>query len=294
MAKLRMITIPEVLEAARDCATRIVRKGWTNGNVRLFGVPRGGIPAAAFVAHELGDGARVVGDPLQAEVFIDDLIDSGATRDRYRGQHPGRPFEALFTKIDTDEWLVFPWEGTIAASAEDIPVRLLQFIGEDPEREGLKETPARFLAAWTEWTQGYRSEPDLKAFADGADKYDELVLVKDIPIYSHCEHHLTPFHGVAHIAYLPNGKIIGLSKLARLAQVYAQRLQVQERLTQQIAHALQSALEPVGVGVVLECRHLCMESRGVRVPGSSTTTSCLLGALKEKPEARAEFMRLVR
>ena len=134
----------------------------------------------------------------------------------------------------------------------------------------------------------------LKTFEDGAERYDEMVIDHDIPIYSHCEHHLAPFFGKAHIAYIPNGRIVGLSKLARVAKAFAQRLQVQERLTSQIAHALHEALEPVGVGVVLECRHLCMESRGACVPGTMTTTSCLLGAMKDVPSARAEFLRLTR
>lgn len=179
---------------------------------------------------------------------------------------------------------------------QDIPLALLRMIGEDPEREGLRETPARFVTAWREWAAGYGQDPEavLKAFGDGADKVDELVLVRDIPVYSHCEHHLAPFFGHAHVAYIPNGRIVGLSKIPRLVQVFMRRLQVQERLTQQIAHAIQKGLQPAGVGVVLECRHLCMESRGVRVPGTTTTTSCLLGALKADPAARAEFMRLVR
>lgn len=178
----------------------------------------------------------------------------------------------------------------------DIPLALLTFIGEDLTREGLRETPERFLAAWREWSWGYTQDPleVFKSFTDGADKVDELVLVRDIPVYSHCEHHLAPFFGHAHVAYIPNGRIVGLSKIPRLVQVFMRRLQVQERMTQQIAHAMQEALQPLGVGVVVECRHLCMESRGVRVPGTTTTTSCLLGALKTDPSARAEFMRLVR
>lgn len=178
----------------------------------------------------------------------------------------------------------------------EIPLALLQFIGEDPARQGLRETPERFLSAWREWSWGYHQDPKeiLKTFEDGADKVDELVLVRDIPVYSHCEHHLAPFFGVAHVAYIPSGRIIGLSKIPRVVQVFARRLQVQERLTQQIAHAIKDALAPKGVGVVIECRHLCMESRGIRVPGATTITSCLLGVLKDEPAARAEFMGLVR
>lgn len=173
---------------------------------------------------------------------------------------------------------------------------LLAFVGEDPAREGLQETPDRVLKAWSFYTKGYHEQPSdvLKVFQDGAEKVDELVLVRDIPVYSHCEHHLAPFFGVAHVGYIPSGRVVGLSKLARVVDVFARRLQVQERLTQQVAHALHDALNPVGVGVVVQCRHLCMESRGVRTSGTSTVTSCLLGALKDRAEARAEFLALAR
>lgn len=179
---------------------------------------------------------------------------------------------------------------------EDLIRGLIAYIGDDPQREGLKDTPRRVLAGWGEWSQGYSQDVGdyLTEFEDGAQKYDEMVLVRDIPIYSHCEHHLAPFFGVAHIGYIPNGKLLGLSKFARVANVFARRLQVQERLTSQIANALFDALAPKGVGVVIECRHLCLESRGVRTPGSLTTTSCLLGVFQSKPEARAEFLGLTR
>ena len=173
---------------------------------------------------------------------------------------------------------------------------ILLAVGEDPERGGLKETPQRFSKAWEVYTEGYGMDPAkvLKDFEDGAEKYSGLVLVRDIPVYSHCEHHMAPIFGVAHVAYIPRGRVLGLSKFARLVNVFARRLQVQERMTQQIAHALNDTLSPIGVGVVLECRHLCMEARGVRTQGCTTTTSCLLGALLEEDSARAEFMRLVR
>lgn len=180
--------------------------------------------------------------------------------------------------------------------AESIIVDLLQALGEDPNREGLRNTPMRVMSAWREWTAGYQQnvEDVLTEFADGAERYDELVLVKDIPVYSHCEHHLAPFFGVAHIAYIPRGKLLGLSKFARVVNVFARRLQVQERLTAQIAEALSTALQPRGVAVVLECRHLCMESRGIRTQGSMTTTSALQGVFKTNADTRSEFMRLVR
>lgn len=177
-----------------------------------------------------------------------------------------------------------------------IPHTLLKYIGEDPDREGLRETPARFIKAWEEYTRGYAmtAQDVLKTFEDGADRVDETVLVKDIPVYSHCEHHLAPFFGIAHVGYIPCGKIVGLSKLPRLVDVYAKRLQVQERLTTQIASALSHYLAPRGVAVVLECRHMCMEMRGIQRMGTTTTTSAMLGCFREEASARAEFFSLIR
>lgn len=168
-------------------------------------------------------------------------------------------------------------------------------VGGGPLREGLRETPARVAKAWVdEWASGYKQDGValLKTFADGANGYDEMVVETDIPVYSHCEHHLAPIFGVAHIGYVPRDRVVGLSKLPRIVDVYARRLQVQERLTTQIADALNAGLQPLGVAVVLECRHLCMESRGVRRRGIVTTTSKLLGVLRD-PTARAEFFSLV-
>lgn len=173
---------------------------------------------------------------------------------------------------------------------------ILTCVGEEPEREGLLETPHRFAKAMRFYCQGYEQDPGevLKAFVDGAQGVDEMVIVRDIPIYSLCEHHLAPFFGTVTIAYLPDGKVVGLSKLSRLAQVYARRLQVQERLTCQIADALMKHLQPKGCGVVVKARHMCMEMRGVSQQGSTTITSALRGLFKDEPETRAEFLSLAR
>jgi GTP cyclohydrolase I len=173
---------------------------------------------------------------------------------------------------------------------------LLSHVGEDPVREGLLETPSRYRRAWEYWTRGYHEDLTLilKTFEDGADGYDEMVVETDIPVYSKCEHHLADIFGVAHIGYIPNGRIVGLSKLVRVVEHFARRLQVQERLTVQIAEALDNALRPKGVAVMLQCRHMCMEARGVRTAGATTSTSCLLGLLKTDTAARAEFLRLIR
>ena len=168
-------------------------------------------------------------------------------------------------------------------------------IGEDPDRDGLRDTPARVARAYAEQFAGLRQSPeDVLTTVFDAD-HDEMVLVKDIEVYSTCEHHLTPFHGVAHVGYTPNkkGQITGLSKLARLVDLYARRPQVQERMTSQIADALMNVLEPRGVIVVIEAEHLCMTMRGVRKPGAKTVTSAVRGDFRDHAETRAEAMSLI-
>jgi GTP cyclohydrolase I len=174
--------------------------------------------------------------------------------------------------------------------------RFLISLGEDPNRSGLRETPARVEKAWKHWTSGYTQNPAelLKTFEDGAEQYNELIVVRNIPVYSHCEHHLAPFFGKATIGYMPDGKIVGLSKLTRLMECFAKRLQVQERLTIQVANALMESLQPKAVGVVIRCRHLCMESRGIRTPGEETVTSAMLGELQPNLAMRTEFLGLAR
>ena len=153
--------------------------------------------------------------------------------------------------------------------------RLLASLGEDPERQGLLETPTRVAKAWKQWTAGYGQDPAvlLKAFEDGAEQYNELIVVRGIPVYSHCEHHLAPFFGKATIGYLPNGRIVGLSKLTRLVDVFSKRLQVQEKMTAEIARCLDSVLKPFGVGVVVEAAHECMTTRGVHKTDVTMVTS---------------------
>lgn len=174
--------------------------------------------------------------------------------------------------------------------------RFLKSIGEDPDRPGLKETPHRVAKAWKHWASGYEQDPAsvLKAFEDGAEQYNELIVVRNIPVYSHCEHHLAPFFGKATVGYMPNGKIVGLSKLTRLMDCFAKRLQVQERLTIQVANALMEHLQPKAVGVVIRCRHLCMESRGIKTAGEETVTSAMLGELQPNLAMRTEFLDLAR
>ena len=181
------------------------------------------------------------------------------------------------------------------AAAEQNVRGILAFLGEDPAREGLLDTPARVVRSYAEHFSGYAQDPAeylAKTFEE-VEGYDELVLVSDIELFSHCEHHMVPFVGKAHVAYIPNGRVVGLSKVARVVDVFAKRLQVQEKLTKQISDAIQSHLQPQGVAVILQCQHFCMCYRGVKKPGSWTTTSKLHGIFLHDAAARMELFTLI-
>lgn len=266
-------------------------------HLQVYGIPRGGVHAAyAILAHAAN--WSMVDRPEDADVFIDDIIDSGATKKRYASLFPNTPFYALVDKTQNPElgWVTFPWEKSDNSGIDDNIRRLLQFVGENPDREGLLETPKRVAKAWQHWTSGYNVDIAglLKVFEDGAEGYDEMVVRKNIRIHSHCEHHLAPIIGDCTIAYIPNGKVLGLSKLDRLADAFARRLQVQERLTVQIADALVEHLNPLGVGVYINAEHLCVASRGVQQQCSDTVTTALRGVIKTDPAARAEFLSIAR
>jgi GTP cyclohydrolase I len=186
-------------------------------------------------------------------------------------------------------------DGESRAEAAQHVRQLLRFIGEDPEREGLRDTPDRVLRAYEEHFAGYRQDPAelLSRTFEDVEGYDELVLVSDIEVASHCEHHMVPFIGKVHVAYIPNGRVVGLSKIARVVDAYAKRLQVQEKLTAQIAGAIATHLKPQGVAVIMQCQHFCMCYRGVRKPGAWTTTSKLEGVFLRDAAARMELFTLI-
>ena len=172
---------------------------------------------------------------------------------------------------------------------------ILAAVGEDPDREGLEKTPARVAAAWRYLTSGYEEDPaDIINGALFTEDYQEMIVEKDIDFYSLCEHHMLPFHGKAHVAYIPRRQIVGVSKLARLVDAYARRLQVQERLTNQIANTVMERINPLGAAVVMEAEHMCMRMRGVQKQNSTIVTSSLLGAFRTQEKTRAEFMNLIR
>jgi GTP cyclohydrolase I len=180
-------------------------------------------------------------------------------------------------------------------AAEDAVRTLIRWSGDDPDREGLLGTPARVVRAYEEWFAGYFEDPReyLKRTFEEVGGYDEVVLLRDIRFESHCEHHMAPIIGRVHIGYLPRDRVVGISKLARLVEVYSKRLQVQEKMTAEIANCLNSVLKPHGVGVVVEAAHECMTTRGVHKPGVTMVTSCLLGIFRTRPETREEFLSAI-
>jgi GTP cyclohydrolase I len=185
-------------------------------------------------------------------------------------------------------------ETKASETVADLVRRMIVLLGEDPNREGLRRTPERFEKALRYLTSGYRTDPDkLLNGAMFSVCYDQMVVVKDIELYSLCEHHLLPFFGKCHVAYIPSKKVVGLSKIARLVNMFARRLQIQERLTSQIAKAIQEQLSPQGVGVIIEARHLCMVMRGVEKQHSAAMTSAMLGAFRENKQTRDEFLSLI-
>ncbi|MEY2866756.1 MAG: cyclohydrolase FolE [Pseudomonadota bacterium] len=181
------------------------------------------------------------------------------------------------------------------AQAEDAIKLLLRWAGDNPDREGLLDTPKRVAKAYKEWFGGYEMHPEdyLKRTFEEVEGYDEMVILRDIEFESHCEHHMAPIIGVAHVGYIPNGRVVGISKLARVVEAYAKRLQVQEKMTAQIARCIQDVLKPKGVGVVIVAKHECMTTRGVHKTGVSMVTSKLLGSFRDDARTRAEFLQCV-
>ena len=210
------------------------------------------------------------------------LLDQVASRPD-RNTHNGKAAEIKATSEAAKEKMM------------DAVYTMLESVGEDPEREGLLKTPKRVAEAMQFLTSGYNQS--LEDIVNGAifdEGHNEMVLVRDINFFSLCEHHMLPFMGRAHVAYIPNQKVVGLSKLARIVEMYARRLQVQERLTRQIAEAVQETLEPQGVAIVMEASHMCMSMRGVQKPGSWTVTSAMIGAFQDEQKTREEFLNLIR
>lgn len=275
-----------------------IAETWRGKVGEVYGIPTGGVPLALMVAHRLNVPIASEFTIGRATLLIDDLVDTGRTMLGYGEtgfrdaafRKPWSPASLCPNATEIDEWLWFPWEHD-AGDPENSVVRLLQFLNEDPTRDGLIETPRRVVKALKEMTSGYdKNISEILGVTFDVD-CDEMVVVKDIPFSSLCEHHMLPFTGTATVGYIPGTRVVGLSKIARLVDAYAKRLQVQERLTEQIADAMENYLDPIGVGVIINAHHSCMSLRGVGKTGTMHT-SALRGVMRTKPEARAEFLAL--
>jgi GTP cyclohydrolase I len=278
----------------------------------IYGVPKGGIPLASALSVLLKIPV-VPFNEIHADILIvDDLIDSGTTRQKF----PRNDFACLHLKSlkssgakwDTfyhsktislykgiNQWIHYWWEGNNETdSIKDNITRIFQYIGENPNREGLLETPERVVKSWSQLYSGYNqnSKDIIKLF--DADGHDEMILLKNIELYSMCEHHLLPFIGKAHVAYIPDKKIIGISKLARIVEMYSRRVQIQERICSQVTDLLMDELKPKGAACIIEAQHLCMQMRGVQKQNSVMTTSSLKGIFLKKQEVRKELMDLIK
>jgi GTP cyclohydrolase I len=267
---------------------------------KIYFVPNAGYKVASFL-EQVGLKFTTVYSVHDADYIVDDIIDSGKTFERLNSDIPFLALVSKNRKYDSHAVCAAPSSAWVDLfeedkNIEDNLVRVLQYVGEDVNREGLLDTPKRMVKSYEKLFGGYKfTEADIKALLATAftEQCNEMVLLKDIEFYSTCEHHFLPFYGKIHIAYIPGKKVVGISKLARLAEVYARRLQIQERMVKQITDALQKYLNPKGVMVVAEAQHFCMTSRGVEKQNSIMVTSSLRGAFK-RAEVRQEFFNLTK
>lgn len=267
----------------------------------IYGIPTGGSLVALRLSKILN---LLMVDCLGDDntLVVDDIVDSGLTLSRHRGYftvslhrkpHCKLSPNIYVEEVPNDNWIIYPYE-IDNRGGEDIVRRMIQYVGEDCQREGLVNTPKRVVKAWKELFEGYTKDPKEilnVGFQEGS--CEEMVILKDSPFYSTCEHHLLSFFGTVSIGYLPEDKVVGISKLSRLVKVFSRRMQIQERMTSQIADTLMDVARPKGVMVLVEAKHLCMAIRGVRESGSSMITSAIRGAFEDE-KVRQEFLNLIK
>ncbi len=298
----KLIYTPEMLE--RDIDIFMTKIPSRHGCDSIFGIPRGGIPLAVGLSEKLN--LHLVSKPNLKTLIVDDIVDSGKTRLRYKQNqfasihvktYTPEDFRPQYYLYQTDKWIDYFWE-TNESTIEDHIIRQIQYIGEDPCRQGMIETPKRIVASWGEIFQGYKQDPEsvFKTFEDEQEQFGGLVYLKGIEFYSICEHHWLPFFGQAFVAYIPNGPVIGVSKLARLLDIYARRFQMQERIGEQVTNSLMKHLNPVGAACLTEAKHLCISCRGVKkqhaIMGYSSMKGVFLDDSNKGIAARNELMAL--
>ena len=253
----------------------------------VFGVPKGGMIVSNFLT------CKKTHDPTKATVIVDDIVDSGRTKKLHTDNFPLAKFMAVIDKqqkTEYDGYIVFPWEQA-EEDAEHTVAKMIEHLGDNPLREGIIDTPKRVVKSWKTIYGGYSQKPEDVLKTSFNVDYDEMIISKDIEFYSTCEHHMLPFFGKAHIAYIPRANVVGLSKLSRLLEVYARRMQIQERLTNQIADGMMKVMNPLGCGVIIEAKHFCMVCRGVQKKNSTMITSAIRGLFKSA-EVKNEFHSL--
>lgn len=253
----------------------------------VFGIPKGGMIVSNFLE------CKKTHDPNEATVIVDDIVDSGRTKKLHIENFPKARFITVVDKqVGTkyDGYIVFPWEEA-EEDAEHTVAKMIEHLGDNPTREGLLDTPKRVVKSWKTLYGGYNQKPEEVLKTNFSVACDEMIISKDIEFYSTCEHHMLPFFGKAHIAYIPRSNVVGLSKLSRLLEVYARRLQIQERLTNQIADGIMNVMNPLGAGVIIEAKHFCMVCRGVQKKNSTMITSAIRGLFKSA-EVKNEFHNL--
>jgi len=257
---------------------------------KIWGIPRGGAIVAGLARQQ---GAKIETNPKNADVAVDDIIDSGKTAEKIRQKYGLKTVALVNKKTEKiQSWIHFPWENKPNEDIAESVTRVLEYIGEDASRDGLMDTPNRVVRSWDQLFGGYGIDPEsLLRWFDNPDEDDEMIINKNIQFYSTCEHHMLPFFGRVSIGYIPQRRIVGLSKLSSVVDAYARRLQVQERLTREVGEVFQSVVE--GVGVHVEAQHLCMMARGVSQQESTMVTNYLTGPFRDSPAARAEFLQAI-
>lgn len=266
------------------------------GNKKVFGIPKNGLIVALLA------GLNVTEDIAEAEIIVDDIVDSGRTIEPFVGMKdiavlymkPHSPYKDIIAHYgEAEDWVSFWWEGE--SDPEDTVRRMIEQVGENPNREGLLDTPRRVVKANKKIYEGYDLKPeDFMTVFENESKIDQIVGLTNIEFFSMCEHHMLPFFGKAHIFYIPDKKIVGISKLARILNMFSRRMQNQERIAKQVADVIEKYLKPKGVAVIIEAKHLCMMARGVEKQSPTMKTSELRGGFKKKQATREELFNLIK